>query len=126
MIYRRGDVVLSLFPNSDMTSHKKCPVLIVQSDDIERGGDQKLVALITSNLKRTGPTRVPITCQSELGQSMGLQMDSVVMTDNLATIKENLFIRKIGHCSDMSAIDRALGQAFGLAIYSRFDLNDLK
>ena len=115
MMYRRGDVVLSLFPNSDMTRYKKCPVLIVQSDDVERGGDQKIVALITSNLKRTGVTRVPIDCDSELGRSMGLMMDSVVMTDNLATIKEQAFIKKIGHCSDMSAIDEALSNAFGLS-----------
>ena len=114
MMYRRGDVVLSLFPNSDMTSYKKCPVLIVQSDDVERGGDQKVVALITSNLKRTGVTRVPIDCDSDLGRSMGLMMDSVVMTDNLATIKEQAFVKKIGHCSDMSAIDEALGNTFGL------------
>ena len=105
---------MSLFPNSDMTSYKKCPVLIVQSDDVERGGDQKVVALITSNLKRTGVTRVPIDCDSDLGRSMGLMMDSVVMTDNLATIKEQAFVKKIGHCSDMSAIDEALINAFGL------------
>ncbi|MCY7406075.1 MAG: type II toxin-antitoxin system PemK/MazF family toxin [Alkalinema sp. CAN_BIN05] len=114
MMYSRGDVVLSLFPNSDMTSYKKCPVLIVQSDDVERGGDQKLVALITSNLKRTGVTRVPIDCNSDLGRSMGLMMDSVVMTDNLATIKEHAFIKKIGHCSDMTAIDAALSNSLGI------------
>lgn len=114
MTYQRGDVVLALFPNSDMTSQKKCPVLIIQSDQVERGGDQKLVALITSNLKRTGVTRVSIDCDSEMGREMGLNMDSVVMTDNLATIKEHLLIRKIGHCSNMTAIDRALTLALGL------------
>ncbi len=112
--YYRGDVVLAQFPNSDLISHKKCPVLIIQSDDVERGGDQKLVALITSNLKRTGVTRVFIDCNSEMGRAMGLNMDSVVMTDNLATLKDSLLIKKIGHCSDMSAIDRALAQAIGL------------
>ncbi len=112
--YYRGDVVLAQFPSSDLTTHKKCPVLIIQSDDVERGGDQKLVALITSNLKRTGVTRVTIDCDSDLGRAMGLNMDSVVMTDNLATLKDSLLIKKIGHCSDMSAIDRALAKAIGL------------
>jgi mRNA interferase MazF len=114
MTYYRGDVVLALFPNSDLASHKKCPVLIIQSDDVERGGDQKLVALITSNLKRTGVTRVTIDCNSDMGREMGLNMDSVVMTDNLATLKDSLLIKKIGHCSDMSTIDLALAKAIGL------------
>jgi mRNA-degrading endonuclease toxin of MazEF toxin-antitoxin module len=45
---------------------------------------------------------------------MGLMMDSVVMTDNLATIKEHAFIKKIGHCSDMTAIDAALSNSLGI------------
>jgi len=41
-------------------------------------------------------------------------MDSVVMTDNLATIREIEIDRAIGNISDTSAIDRALRQTLGL------------
>jgi len=45
---------------------------------------------------------------------MGLRTDSVVMTDNLATVLESEIDRTIGHCDDMEAIDVALRHTLGL------------
>ena len=39
---------------------------------------------------------------------MGLRTDSVVMTDNLATVLEVEIDRRLGHLLDMSHIDAAL------------------
>lgn len=55
---KRGDVILIRFPNSDLKTYKKRPALVVQADDLETGLEQKIIALITSNLKRTGSTRL--------------------------------------------------------------------
>ncbi len=41
-------------------------------------------------------------------------MDSVVMTDNLATIREAEIDRSIGRIVDMSALDRALRHTLAL------------
>ena len=39
---------------------------------------------------------------------MGLLSDSLVMTDNLATVLDSEIDRAIGRCDDMKAIDAAL------------------
>ncbi|MCR4316308.1 MAG: type II toxin-antitoxin system PemK/MazF family toxin [Planctomycetes bacterium] len=59
-VLSRGDVVLVSFPNSDLMTYKKRPAVIVQADGLKTGLDQKIVALITSNRGRTGPTRVKV------------------------------------------------------------------
>ncbi len=114
MTYRRGDVVLVQFPNSDLESYKKRPAIIVQADEIETGIDQKLLALITSNLERTGTTRVSIAYDTDLRKQMGLRTASVVVADNITTVKNYMISKKIGHCSDMEAINMALKTALEL------------
>ena len=76
---KRGDVVLVLFPNSDLITYKKRPALVVQADNLDTGLQQKIIAPLTSNLNRTGPTRVLFRKESLEGEAMGLQTDSVVV-----------------------------------------------
>ena len=71
--------------------------------------------MISSNLARAGhPSRVQVVRSSPEGQRMGLRTDSVVMTDNLATVLEMEIDRGIGQVPDMSAIDAALRHTLGL------------
>lgn len=84
----KGTVVLILFPNSDLVTAKRRPALVVQADEPATGLDQVIVAMITSNLSRDGhPSRVRINKESDEGKSAGLLTDSVIMTDNLATVR---------------------------------------
>jgi len=39
--FRRGDIALVFFPNSDLRTGKKRPVLIVDSDDLATGLPQR-------------------------------------------------------------------------------------
>lgn len=114
MPYKRGDVVLVLYPNTDLRTAKKRPALVIQSDDIDTGLPQRIVAMITSNLSRSGPTRVLFTMESPEGQTMGLLTDSVVVTDNLATVLDREIDKTIGHCPRMDLIDSALRVALAL------------
>lgn len=114
MSYRRGDVILVRYPNSDLLTYKKRPVLVVQAEEVSTGLSQRIVALITSNLVRTGATRVTIQKDSGVGQRMGLLTDSVVMADNLATVLEREVDRVIGHCLVMEQVDAALRIALRL------------
>ena len=115
MPYSRADVVLALFPDTNLVTAKRRPVLVVQADRLNTGLAQTIVAMITSNLSRSGhPSRVMILHSSSEGSQMGLLSDSVVMTDNLATILESEIDRSIGHCNDMRAIDAALQHTLGL------------
>jgi len=88
--YSRGDVVLVLFPHSDLVTAKPRPALVVQGDDLQTGLPQVVVAMITSRMFRANhQSRVVISLSEPHGKRSGLLTDSVVMTDNLATIAES-------------------------------------
>ena len=72
MKLRRGDVVLVLFPNSDLQTAKRRPAPV-------------------------------------------LRPDSVVMTDNLATVLETELDSKLGSLPEMSAVNAALKHTLALA-----------
>ena len=115
MTYKRGDVILVRFPNSDLKTYKKRPALVVQGDGLNTGLPQKIVAMITSNTQRTGPTRDKVSKNDHAGQSMGLLSDSVVVTDNLATVLEREIDKAIGHCQNMPLVEQALKQTLGMS-----------
>jgi len=111
---KRGDLVLVLFPNSDGRSAKTRPALIVQADELDTGLDQIIIAMVTSNRVRAGhPSRITILLDSPEGKQSGLLTDSVVMTDNLATVLCSAIYRVIGSCP-MDRIDEALKNTLGL------------
>jgi mRNA interferase MazF len=113
--FKRSDVVLVLFPNSDLLTFKKRPALIVQADDLQTGIPQVIVALITSNLARQGhPSRVFVSMNSYAGTQSGLRTDSVVVTDNLATVRHHFVEKVIGTLPDTTSIDSAISHTFGL------------
>lgn len=106
--FRRGDTLLVLFPNSDLRTAKLRPALVVQAEHLNTGLSQIIVAMITSRLDRAGhPSRVKISILESDGQGTGLLKDSVVMTDNLATILVSEIDRQIGSMP-MARVDQAL------------------
>jgi len=112
--YKRGDVVLVLFPHSDLRTAKPRPALVVQANDLRTGLLQVIVAMITSRLFRANhPSRVTISVATPEGQQSGLLTDSVVMTDNLATVAESAIDCVIGSLP-MGAVDAALRHTLGL------------
>ena len=115
MICQRGDVVLVWYPDSNQQSFKRRPALVVQADRLQTGLAQCVLVMITSNLSRLGhPSRVAIIKQSPVGQASGLMCDSVVMTDNMATILEKAIERVLGNLPDMVQIDQALRTTLGI------------
>ncbi len=115
--YKQGDVILALFPDSNLQTAKKRPVLIVQADDLRTNLPQIIVAMITSNLSRKDhPSRVFIELATPIGKASGLLSDSAIATDNLATLDERFIYKKLGNLSDMSEVEKALIHTFGLKI----------
>ena len=108
LVTKRGDVVLVLFPNSDLRTAKTRPALVVQADQLQTGLPQVIVAMISSQMHRAGhPSRISIQLNSPIGQQSGLLTDSVVMTDNLATIHDSAIHSVIGSLP-MANADQAL------------------
>jgi mRNA interferase MazF len=112
--YRRGDVVLVLYPNSDLRTAKTRPALVVQADNLQTGLPQVVVAMITSRLSRGNhPSRVAVEVSTRVGRESGLLTGSVVATDNLATIVEAAVDRVIG-ALPMRDVDTALRHTLNL------------
>ena len=112
--HKRGDVVLVPFPNSNLQTAKVRPALIVQANNLKSGLQQLVIAMISSNLARgKHPSRVVILTSTLEGQRSGLLTDSVVMTDNLATVNLALVLRAVGTLR-MARVDVALRHTLGL------------
>jgi mRNA interferase MazF len=112
---RRGDVALVLFPNSDLRTAKRRPALVLQRDDLGSGLDQTIVAMISSNLARRGhASRVFVSAASREGKAAGIRLDSVVMTDNLATVLEREIDSVLGRLPNITAVNAALRYTLGL------------
>lgn len=115
MKINRGEVVLVLFPDSNLRTAKRRPALVVQADDLQTGLSQVIVSMITSNMARGGhPSRYTIPLAAADMQQTGLRTDSVIMTDNLATVFHSEIDRVIGRLVDMEPIDAALCHTLGL------------
>ena len=115
MLYSRGQIVLVLFPDSNLRTAKRRPVLVIQADNLGTGLSQTIVAMITSNIGRAGHhSRVLIEISTPLGQQTGLLSDSVIMTDNLATVLDTEIDRSIGVLTDMSSVEVALRHTLGI------------
>ena len=115
MSYSRGDVLLALFPDSNLRTAKRRPVLVVQQDHLATGLQQLIVAMITSNPVRAGPPfRVVLPMNSPAGRAAGLRTDSILMADNLASVLLSQIDRKIGTLADMTPVDSALRTVLGL------------
>ena len=106
--YKRGDIVLVRFPDSNLLSTTARPGVIVQADKLQTGLPQVIVAMITTKMFRANhPSRVTIFLSNGEGQQSGLLRNSVVMTDNLATVTDSAIDRVIGSIP-MEKIDAAL------------------
>lgn len=103
-----------LFPHSDLATAKPRPALVVQVDDLNTDLPQIIVAMITSRMFRANhASRVTVRLSEPAGKNSGLLTDSVVMTDNLATIAESEIERNIG-VIPMKQMDAALRHTLGL------------
>jgi len=87
----------------------------VQADNLGTGLPQTVVALVISNLARAGhPSRVRIDLATPDGRRSGLRTDSVVMTDNLATVLDTEIDRIVGSLAGHAGVDDAPRHTLGL------------
>ena len=111
--YKQGDILV-LFPNSDLVTAKTRPAVVVQADNLQTGLPQLIVAMVTSQMSRSQhPSRLTILLGTPEGQQSGLISDSVIMTDNLATVTRSAIERVIGSV-EIENLQQSLRNTFGL------------
>lgn len=113
--YKQGDIILVWFPHSDLLTMKKRPAIVLQADNLQTGIDQLIIGMITSNLMRKGhKSRIFIDPNTEKGKHTGLLSSSVIMTDNIATLRIPEIYKKIGKYKDLDKLKDALNHTFGI------------
>ena len=113
--YKQGDIILVWFPHSDLLTMKKRPAIVLQADNLHTGLDQLIIGMITSNLMRKGhKSRIFIDPDTEKGKHSGLLSSSVIMTDNIATLRISEIYKKIGKLIDLDNLRDALNHTFGI------------
>ncbi|NIM10410.1 MAG: type II toxin-antitoxin system PemK/MazF family toxin [Candidatus Aminicenantes bacterium] len=113
--YKQGDIILVWFPHSDLQTMKKRPAIVLQADNLQTGLDQLIIGMITSNMMRKGhKSRIFIDPNTEKGKHSGLLSNSVIMTDNIATLRIAEIYKKIGEFADLDKLRDALNHTFGI------------
>jgi mRNA interferase MazF len=113
--YKQGDIILVWFPHSDLLTMKKRPAIVLQADNLQTGLDQLIIGMITSNMMRKGhKSRIFIDPDTKKGKHSGLLSSSVIMTDNIATLRLSEIYKKIGEFTDLGKLKDALKHTFGI------------
>ena len=95
---KRGMIVLTPFPFTDLKSKKVRPALIVSSDELE--SNDVILAFISSvKRKEIGITDLVLK-EHDMGfKETGLKVDSTLKLGKLATIHKNIVLGEIGYLS---------------------------
>jgi len=73
--------------------------------------------MITGNMTRANhKSRVAVWLNSPEGKQSGLQSDSVIVTDNLATVQEKFIDKVLGNLPTMNLVESALAYTFNLQL----------
>jgi mRNA interferase MazF len=89
----QGDIVLIPIPFSDLTSHKRRPVLILSNNDYNQRYQDVIVAAITSNV--TDREYQVIVTNEEMAEGE-LKVISAVRADKIYTLSQTIVVKKFG------------------------------
>ncbi len=114
----RGDVVMVDFPFGEGRGSKVRPAVVVQCDADTRRLGTVIVAMITKQIGLVGrePRHILIDVSTDVGRTSGLWLQSVVNCSQVATIKADRAVRRLGRLSDsiMEQLSVCLRDGLGL------------
>lgn len=90
---RQGEIVLVPFPYSDLSQSKKRPALIISSDDFNRGSQDVICCLITSNPAKAHWT---VGIDNSDMESGFLDYESKIKPYRLFTVSKQRIYRSLG------------------------------
>ena len=112
--YKQGDIVLVWFLDSNLLTAKKRPAVVLQANNLQTRLDQLIIGMITTNPMRKGhKSRIFIDVHTETGQRTGLLSDSVIMTDNIATVRLSEIYKRVGTFTELDILKESLKHTFG-------------
>jgi len=112
---RRGTVVLTPFPFTDLSGAKVRPAIVVSRSD--RPGDDVILAFISSVVPaRPLPTDLVVDPSHPNFRETGLKVPSIVKCDKLATVQRRIILGELGQLSPtlLRELDQRLRHALNL------------
>lgn len=112
MTPKRGEVYLVSFdPALGAEIQKTRPALVLQNDIGNQYSPLTIVAAITSNVRRRGPTGILVKAPEG-----GLTVDSVVLLNQIRTVDKRRLVKRLGAFRGASAkqVDQATMISLGL------------
>lgn len=113
---KRGTVILTPFPFTDLQGNRVRPAIIISSD--KRRGDDVIVAFISSvfDPTRLQETDFVLRKEEEGFTGTGLKVTSVFKMDKLATIDKGIILGELGAISEeiLQRLDERLKIALDL------------
>lgn len=112
---KRGTIVLTRFPFTDLSSIKRRPALIVSQTESPEG--DVIVAFITSNTDKPEiKTDLSFTESDKSFIDSGLKKSSLIRLAKLSTLNKSIFTGELGflHEETMKLVDEKLKLALGL------------
>jgi mRNA interferase MazF len=106
LIPKRGEVYLVSFdPTQGAEIQKTRPALVLQNDIGNQHSPLTIVAAVTSNVLRRGPTSVLVKAPEG-----GLTVDSVILLNQIRTIDKRRLGKRLGvlHSATMKQVDQAI------------------
>ena len=103
---KRGEIYLVSFdPALGAEIQKTRPALILQNDVGNLHSPVTIVAAITSNVQRQGPTSVLVKAPEG-----GLTVDSIVLLNQIRTVDKRRLVKRLGaiRSTTIKAIDQAI------------------
>ena len=84
-------------PYTDLTSHKKRPVIIISNDDYNGYSEDVIVVAVTSNLEQV---KYSIPIDNSGLEEGSLKVQSMVRPDKIYTLHQGIIIKKFGKVSE--------------------------
>ena len=112
---RKGTVVLTPFPFTDLSGAKVRPAIVVSRSD--RPGDDVILAFISSVVPaRPLPTDLVVDPSHPNFRETGLKVPSIVKCDKLATVQRRIILGELGQLSPtlLRELDQRLRHALNL------------
>ena len=106
MTPKRGEIYLVSFdPALGAEMQKTRPALILQNDIGNRHSPVTIVAAITSNVQRQGPTSVLVKAPEG-----GLDVDSIVLLNQIRTVDKRRLVKRLGvlRGTTLKQVDQAI------------------
>lgn len=93
---KRGTIILTPFPFTDLSNSKVRPALIVSTE--KRNDNDIIIAFITSvtDAVSSPETNIFLNSNESYFKETGLKVSSIIRTDKLATINKKIILGELG------------------------------